>query len=423
MGQLQDALDRSIEQLPRIAAEKLIREKLLAIGVDDPALVRRITDAVVTGDDESIEFESEEPIDLEFTEADLKRIQDASAELIKNVPELIDQLANDASRTLTDGLKEQWLDRVDLRNAEISDLRRRIARNWHEPFDRLKLLNAVCSQEGEDFNMAHLRSKPKRGQARNEAIIRLHIRACRIADEIVLLLEHGHVEGAQGRWRTLHEVMVTATLIAEGGDGLAERYFAHEAIERKRALDDHRRQTVLPNPTGLSGQEALEVQREFDMVVRKYGRHFRGMYGWASEQLGLPAEPQFYHLQEVAGSLALKLSYRLASFDTHASPRALAQPLHCWDPTTHIPGAFAAGFEWPASEAAHDLVRITTLLISEPWDLDKITLALALKRLHDEVVNGVHGVARRIEKEEQRALDRAANRPGRAMGYVKRRPL
>src|SRR3546814_20101539 len=68
---------------------------------------------------------------------------------------------------------------------------------------------------------------------------------------------------------------------------------------------------------------------------------------WASGQLGTPKDPKFHHLQDAAGSLSLKLRYRLSSFDTHASPRTLKQPVHHWDPTTHIPGSFAAGFEGP----------------------------------------------------------------------------
>src|SRR3546814_9530556 len=60
--------------------------------------------------------------------------------------------------------------------------------------------------------------------------------------------------------------------------------------------------------------------------------------GWASGQLGIPKDPKFHHLQDAAGSLSLKLRYRLSSFDTHASPRTLKQPVHHWDPTTHIPG-------------------------------------------------------------------------------------
>src|SRR3546814_12895477 len=84
--------------------------------------------------------------------------------------------------------------------------------------------------------------------------------------------------------------------------------------------------------------------------------------------------PKFHHLQDAAGSLSLKLRYRLSSFDTHASPRTLKQPVHHWDPTTHIPGSFAAGFEGPGADTVHAIVQITSLLFDEPWDLDRLVL-------------------------------------------------
>jgi len=37
------------------------------------------------------------------------------------------------------------------------------------------------------------------------------------------------------RWRTLHEINVVITLIAEDGDELAERYLAHDIVESARA--------------------------------------------------------------------------------------------------------------------------------------------------------------------------------------------
>jgi len=46
----------------------------------------------------------------------------------------------------------------------------------------------------------------------------------------------GPADGAMARWRTLHEINVVITLIAEHGDELAERYLAHDIDESARAL-------------------------------------------------------------------------------------------------------------------------------------------------------------------------------------------
>src|SRR3546814_20313334 len=88
-------------------------------------------------------------------------------------------------------------------------------------------------------------------------------------------------------------------------------------------------------------------------------------------------------------------------------------------PTTHSPGSFAAGFEGPGADTVQAIVQITSLLFDEPWDLDRLVFALALGRLGIETAEIWHLTARRIAQREQRALNRAARRPGptRRFGY------
>lgn len=425
MGILQDALDKAIADLPRLGIEKIVGEKLKAVGSDDPELVKRIAHAIMNGQDEGneMQIETELELDIVVDDDDLERTTRATEELIKGLPELVKEMAEDLAGKLVDGITEQW--KTLPARDEDAATRGRIAEDWGDPLDRLRMLIALCEQEGDRFNTAHLsRRNGRRGQLRDEALARFHIRGCRIAKEIVLLIENGFAEGAQARWRTLHEVAIAATLVAEAGDELAERYFDHEAVERKKALDDHRRVAAVAGELGISKRDSIKIDQAFAAAIKKYGKSFQGMYGWASGQLGLVKEPKFHDLQEAAGSLTLKLRYRLASFDTHASPGTLEQPMHSWDPTTHIPGAFSAGFEEPAVDTAQAIVQVTGLLRSEPWDLDALALSLAMIKLRDETAQAWIDVARRIVRREQRALDRAVRRPGpqRRFGYVKAKP-
>src|SRR3546814_3616998 len=118
----------------------------------------------------------------------------------------------DQAGKLAEGLKQQWQHSVPAAD-KAEATRARILADWGEPFEALRLLLELCRQEGDAFNITSLKSKHP--ITRNEALARLHIRACRIAEEILLLLENGHTAGAQARWRTLHEVTIPATLIAD----------------------------------------------------------------------------------------------------------------------------------------------------------------------------------------------------------------
>lgn len=421
MGKLQDAFDRQIDNLPRLAVECVVRDKLRDEAIDDPAVLGRIVDAIIGGVEENMAIPFDRPLRLTLTDADLKRMQEATEAFGERLPHIMENLIGDASASLVVRLHEKW---QQSHSGDVTgiEIRTRILKDWAGPLDSLRMLLALCAEEGDNFNIAHLRSARSREVGRTQALARLHIRACRIAREILLLLENGFTEGAQARWRTLHEVTVTAALIAEGGDSLAERYFDHEVVDRKKALDDHRRAVAAGGEPPVGRRDATALEEEFAAAVAKYGKQFRGMYGWASDQLGIPADPKFHDLQEVAGYLNLKLRYRLSSFDTHASPKALEQPVHRWDPTTHVPGTFEAGFEAPAVDMAYAITQITALLYPQPWDLDAVVFVSALSRLREELADAWVRTARNIDKRERRSIERAIRAPLRRFGYVKAKP-
>ena len=422
MPTLQQSFDSSLESIPLLAIERIVIDKLAAAGIEDATFARRVAEALVASKGQGVTIDSPYDVSLDLTNDDVKRVQSATAAFLKGLPDLVDKLTDGTAQRLVDGMRHQWNESrssVD----EAAKLRKRITKDWGGALDALRLLVHLCAQEGEKFNFAQRESKLKRGANRNAALARLHIRACRIAEEIILLVENGHAEGAQGRWRTLHEVTVTATLIAAGGDALANRYFAHEAVERKKALDDHRRAAASVGASGIARKQADAIEADCAAAVRKYGRHFLGMYGWAGGMLTLPDTPQFHNLQEVAGSLAEKLRFRLACFGTHASPQTLRQPVHHWDPTTHVPGTFSAGFEGPIANAGQTVAQITLLLFPEPWDLDRIALVRAIARLRDELTDLAYRIAKRIEKDEQRSIERAMRRPSRPLNHVRQQPL
>jgi len=420
MGIYQTAFDEAIAALPRLGAAQLARDKLADVGIENDEIADRLACAILAGKDGRIDIDWPESVVITFNDADLERLQGAINRLIERFPDMVDEMTANAAGKLVDGLRKQWAASRPIEDP-MARIRSHVLKDWAEPINALRMLVSLCTEEGDEYNIAHLKSKHRR--MRTEALARLHIRACRIANEILLLLDHGHTEGAQARWRTLHEVAITATLIADGGDTLAQRFFDHDAVERKRALDDHRRAAEAASEPTLPIAQANEIDRDFERVVAKYDRHFQGTYGWASGQLGMPKEPKFYNLQETAGSLSLKLRFRIASAGNHASVMTLGQPVHRWDPMTCIPGAFTAGLEGPGADTAQAIVHVTIALFEEPWDLDRIILVRTLAQLRTEVGDLWHRTARHIEKREQRSIDRALRfRPGRRVGYVKAKP-
>jgi hypothetical protein len=403
MPTLQNAFDDMIDRLPRIAVEKIVREKLAECAIQDDGAVAEVVDNLLAGQF-NFELTAYPGFSIEFTDEDTKRVESAWSAVSDTLPDLVENLAGRIAEGMASSTREQWHDGDDA-SAQREDLRRRILSTWKEPFDLTRMLVALCVQHGDEFNQKLLKSRRSAPPLKLQVLARLHIRACRIASEMILLLENGFTEGAQARWRTMHEVVVSATIIASGDDVLARRYVDYEAVERKKALDDLRRAPgEKPKlPSGL----AAEIVAAHDRVLKNYGSSFRGMYGWAAGQCGISQQPQFYDLQRAAGSLSLKHRWRQATFDTHASPGTLSQPLHGWDPTTHVIGAFSPGFEEPATDLAQAIVQVTGVLFLEPWDLDQIATVKTMCILREQVADSWHRVAQRIERDDQRALERA----------------
>lgn len=420
MASFQEMFDRQTQAVPQLILERILRKKLAAAGVNDDEICAQFATAFLSGSGDVLILDGDPERRIEIDEDDLLQVRKGIAAFIDNLPELTNGFAKETAADIVADLRQQWKETADAEK-KPDVYRRKIADRWGPAFDDLHMLLEVCVQEGEKFNFAHLESSDGRN-GKIAALARLHIRACRITEEILLLLEGGYVEGAHARWRTLHEITVTAFLISVGGDRLAKRYFDHRIVERKRELDDDRRAAAIIGRKEISSAEAREIRRAFAKVIVKYDTPFQKMYGWASGQLGIPTSPQFHDLQEAAGSLALKPKYRTASFGTHASPQTLRQPIHQWDPTTHVSGLFEAGFEGPAADTAHAIVLITSLLTEGTKSLDRAVALQVMATMLDQVVRLLVKTARDIARDDQKATDQAMRRRGTPLTGMRRKP-
>lgn len=108
MGKLQDAFDRQIDNLPRLAIERVVRDKLRAEGIDDPAVLDRIVDAIIDGTEESVAVPFDRSLHLSLTDEDLDRMRKAGEAFGERIPDIVDNLVCNASEGLVMQLHEKW---------------------------------------------------------------------------------------------------------------------------------------------------------------------------------------------------------------------------------------------------------------------------------------------------------------------------
>jgi Family of unknown function (DUF5677) len=205
---------------------------------------------------------------------------------------------------------------------------KRLAEHWGRAFDLSEMVMKVAYEAGEFFYEKHV---PQDGQRDVvfEVLSRLLARACRIAEEVLVLLKAGYGQAGLARWRALHEVAVVADFIATNGADTAERYLAHEAVESWKAMQEFQKHAVTLGEKPYCDGELDAARATFDRLIAQYGRPFAGSYGWAQAALAA-RDPRYAKtpatigaLEDSVGTPHMRPRYRMASHGVHANPKGI----------------------------------------------------------------------------------------------------
>jgi hypothetical protein len=237
-----------------------------------------------------------------------------------------------------------------------------------------------------------------------EALTRLHARGCLVASEVLGLVRTGHAAGAGARWRTLHELSVTADIIASRPE-IAERYLDHAAVQRWMDLKDYQRFATRLGYEPLSEMDMLEIERAKNAAAAKYDKHFVKREGWAAP-LFTPSRPPngFRELEEIAQLDHLRPYYNLSSHSVHAGSRA--GELNLFDrggERFRLVGPTNVGFAESAHGALISLAQLTITLVlrGSPPEPTGLVMTKTLLRLVDEAGDRLASTELLIQDQEE----------------------
>jgi hypothetical protein len=140
------------------------------------------------------------------------------------------------------------------------------------------------------------------------ALSLIHSSATVTLYEIRTLLLEGLWAGAAGRWRALHELTVTAVLVARGEDAIARRYLDHGFVTQTerftRFYNRHSRGPLSPDELRRRQARSATLIDHFTLPDQ-YGS-FRDPYGWAAplmpfDSRGKRRAPSLPELEKLAG--------------------------------------------------------------------------------------------------------------------------
>jgi hypothetical protein len=261
-------------------------------------------------------------------------------------------------------------------------------KEWGPAFDLLEVFLESCAEVGNEFSKKASFENSEDDRYLLSALTGLHARGCQVAYEVLALLTNGYPDGADARWRTLHEINVTAKFIAEHGNDTAERYFYHDIAESYKGLDAYKKYCKILGCEPFSEKELADMKAAMDKICNRFGKDFKEDYGWASEILG--KNLSFKAIEEATKLDHMRGYYRMASHNVHAGSKGLFFKLG-------MPREFrgkhvlsvesAIGFTDPAHGTAISLYQLTsTLLLSKqgPSIYESVSLK-ALEMLVTEI--------------------------------------
>lgn len=260
-------------------------------------------------------------IAISWTAKDSRRFDRALRNLDRQMPRIIRDQTDTLAKTILNKLRRRWRMQRATDQATLEAFRRRLRRRWHKPLDGFAMFLAITR----DFSVMVGGPLQASTTAENSylvaALVRLHARACQVADEILTLLRHGFADGAIARWRTLHEIAVVAMVLRERGNDAAERYLLHESIDDYKAMLLYQKHAKRLRLKPMTDAEVKTASDTHDALVVRFGKGFRSDYGWAAQTT--TDEPKFDRLEASITSDHWRPYYRLASHNVHAGSKGI----------------------------------------------------------------------------------------------------
>lgn len=406
-----DAIQSQMEPVPVLT--EILRKKLLAQGIDTckhmEAIIRtaeRMWAAMPNAEQSEVEVEIGDeitgviPVDVNVDIADLgEALEEISKKIESNMEDVFESLSESALRSVLQAPDARLLDREN----ERYTFTRRLALTWAEPFKLFRIQVALSEEIGAVRN-DWLRKRCRRSKDLPvvEAITRLHGRAIQVAEEVQVLLSNGFADGALSRWRTIHELTVTAVFIFERGPTVAERYLAHHDAETVKAARQYEQFAGALQHKPISAREKKCLENLKARLERKYGKPFLTDYGWAADTLNNP-KPTFTNIEEAIKLDHLRPYFKLASQTIHAGAKGIFFRLGLLgDQDIILTGSSNVGLQEAGRLTALSLAQITMVLLLIRANTDSIVWSKVIRQLSLKVEQEFVRVQRHIEREERK---------------------
>lgn len=347
----------------------------------------------------TFDFTDEQLTKTKFSKKDLEmKLKDVMENVVSDIEEFVVQLPNlhddliqnfkgEISSAIYTGLENETENMLKEQSKIHQNFSKNLQELWGEPLNLLQALIVIARETGENYlnNKFHLSSSM---DLTEKLLVRIHAKGVQVAQEILVLLKNGFADGAEARWRTLHELTVVSMFISEHGNKVAEQFINHESIERYKGAKQHNEYHVRLGAEEVSLEDMEYLEKEYSSLIEKYGKNYKHDYGWASEVLN-KTSPTF---RDIEASIELdhyRPYYKSASANIHANPYGVFSRLGLLheddDEEILLSGSSDSGLASPGQTTALSLSQMTISMLTYNTTMDSLVVCEIVKMYSDKI--------------------------------------
>lgn len=345
----------------------------------------------------------------------------------EDLDEIFQNSFDEAQITIADSLEKELLRRRPKMLRERRRLHRgfvsRNTKRWKRGFDAFEQIIVMSEELGAAITADVGKEAVQKNDPQFEAIIANHARSILIAREAFSLLCNGYPDGAMGRWRTLHEIIVIMQFLSHSEPEVAERYLVSRHVKAWRYARNYMKHHVRANLEPYSDDELASLKVYSEEVLKRYGPELDSDYGWAWPKIKAK-RPTFAQIEEATGLDHWRPRYQWASVNTHGPYRAPVEGLGVVESQTpvRLVGPSNSGMIDPTHMLAISLNLSNASLVAIAPNLDRIALIRIMIRLSDRLGDDMVEDQRTSYQAATQRRDRVLNRIARKLGLKLRLP-
>lgn len=321
----------------------------------------------------------------EFVQSSLLELLQAESVDDDEMPQLMIRALDLAAERFFNSIKKRAQVQTNELRAEAEGFVEGHERRWGPGLDWLRLHRQCCLEAGQEFQAEFLKHDDYVHDQLLGVLMRLHANACRIQGEIITLLAAGYPDGAYARWRTLHEIAVTAIILHDAGENAARDYIRFGLVQAVKGMNGYQATATRMRREPYSQQELDEANALMKRICEESDFDFSSRNGWARKYL---KSSKFQNLQKAAGLEHWINDYSSASRDVHTDFRRMQSliGMHTVEEDALLCGPSSYGLAEPAHSAAISLMQATIAFILAHQDRPKSSLDFSASLVFAKVI-------------------------------------